>query len=842
MKKTKFYKQDWLIALVVGAVFGIAILVRHPLLERLEVVAYDIGVRATHRTPGAAQQVVIVAVDDPSIGAIGRWPWSRGPLAEVLERLSQAKARTVGVLIDLTEPQLDPGLASLRNIRDRLNAMPVPNQARRQFGEVRRLLNRADKELDADRLLAQAMRKTPRLHLPMFVEVGDPPAGPVEKTPDYVARHRFMNVYASAADSGQPLRLTRIQPPTEQFARHATGMGHLSFFAEPDHAVRAVHTALEYDGNYYPSLALLLAASSLNLDLRHIELDIGTGIKLGKLFVPTDRAGRTYTAFYRPPPGTDRGFSVYSFHDVQTGKVPPSVFTEKIVLVGLAAGHVGARFATPTTNGSALMPEPELAANIIASILNQDFYTTPDWALWAQIGIAAALVLYLMFAMPRMNGNIALLVSLLLLIGLLGAEQFLMVTEKIWLQAVSPAILLFVGHLAIATKRFVLGERAKADTDSVHDNRMLGLAFQTQGQLDMAMDKFRKLPADESVLELIYNLALDFERKRQFHKAAAAYDYILDHNPRFRDCVERKKRTNTADHSIALGKTLILSGTEKPMLGRYLVEKELGRGAMGTVYLGRDPKINRRVAIKTMVLSPELKSGTLSGIRARFFREAETAGRLHHPNIVTIYDAGEEHDLAYIAMEYLEGKDLGIYIQRGQLLPFDWILDVAIKVADALDYAHRNDVVHRDIKPSNIVYHEATGGVKVTDFGIARITDASHTKTGTILGTPSYMSPEQISGKPVDGRSDLFSFGSMLFELVTGQTPFTGDSLATLTHQIVNAATPDIRKLRPDAPVRLIAIIKRLLQKQVAKRFQTGDELKAALQQCRSTLDEPAKA
>jgi len=356
------------------------------------------------------------------------------------------------------------------------------------------------------------------------------------------------------------------------------------------------------------------------------------------------------------------------------------------------------------------------------------------------------------------------------------------------------------------------------------------------------MDKFRKLPPDESVLDLIYNLALDFERKRQFHKAAAAYDYILGHRPGFRDCAERKKRATHADQTVVLGKTVILDGAEKPMLGRYQVEKELGRGAMGTVYLGRDPKINRLVAIKTLALSEDFAASSAASLRERFFREAETAGRLHHPNIVTIYDVGEEHDLAYIAMEYLEGKDLETYIRSDQPLAFDWIVDVAIKVADALAYAHRNDVVHRDIKPANIIYHEATGGVKVTDFGIARITAATHTQTGTILGTPSYMSPEQIAGKRVDGRSDLFSFGSMLFELITGDTPFDGDSLATLMHQIINAPTPDIRKLRPDTPARLTAVIKRLLQKDIKKRYQNGEELKQDLEQCLDALSRSAKA
>jgi serine/threonine protein kinase len=197
---------------------------------------------------------------------------------------------------------------------------------------------------------------------------------------------------------------------------------------------------------------------------------------------------------------------------------------------------------------------------------------------------------------------------------------------------------------------------------------------------------------------------------------------------------------------------------EKPMLGRYQIEKELGKGAMGVVYMGRDPKINRVVAIKTMALSQEFEADELVEVKERFFREAETAGRLNHPNIVQMYDAGEEHDLAYIAMEFLKGKDLVPYAKAGNLMPVPRVMSIVARVADALSYAHENNVVHRDIKPANIMYEPESDQVKVTDFGIARITDSSKTKTGMVLGTPSYMSPEQLAGKKIDGRSDLFSW------------------------------------------------------------------------------------
>jgi len=245
---------------------------------------------------------------------------------------------------------------------------------------------------------------------------------------------------------------------------------------------------------------------------------------------------------------------------------------------------------------------------------------------------------------------------------------------------------------------------------------------------------------------------------------------------------------------------------------------------MGVVYLGKDPKIGRVVAIKTMALSEEFSGNDLVDARERFFREAETAGRLQHQNIVTIFDAGEEHDLAYIAMEFLKGKDLLEHCKAGNLLPVPTVLSIVARVAEALDYAHRQSVVHRDIKPANIMYEAASDTVKVTDFGIARITDSSKTKTGLVLGTPSFMSPEQLAGKKVDGRSDLYSLGVMLFQMLAGVLPFRGESMAELMYKIANDDAADIRTLRPELHEELARVVASALRKRPEARYQTGGD------------------
>ncbi len=271
-------------------------------------------------------------------------------------------------------------------------------------------------------------------------------------------------------------------------------------------------------------------------------------------------------------------------------------------------------------------------------------------------------------------------------------------------------------------------------------------------------------------------------------------------------------------------------------LGRYIIVEELGQGAMGVVYKAVDPLIDRTVAIKTINL--DLSRDELENFEKRFQREVQSAGKLNHPNIVTIYDVGRTEGVAYMAMEYLEGKELREILDSGVVLPIEKVVHIATQVCDGLAFAHENGIVHRDIKPANIMVMK-NGMVKITDFGIAQVSSASRTMAGMVMGSPKYMSPEQVVGQAVDGRSDIFSLGVVLYEMLTGKTPFVGDNISAIMYQILNEEPIPPKAFNQNIPDSINYIILRTLAKHPDGRYQSAKELARDLRKYK-TLEVPA--
>jgi serine/threonine-protein kinase len=824
-----FWKTDWF----AGVAIVLAALLLHlstDAIGTMERRFYDFASTSNSRQP--SDRIAVIAIDDQSIANLGRWPWQRDIHAKLIDLLAQAKAKTIVHTVFFFEPQVDPGLGFIRRMKSALSTESDANSSTTQLAQ---LILEAEVALDTDAVLATSIKKAGNVLLPSFFVLGDQRGKPDKPLPAFA-------LASSVEDpNGFSISASRGQQPIELIGSAAAGIGHLNQYPDVDGAVRQEPLLVNYYGNAIPSVALLAAAKSLNLAPTDIRLNVGESVQIGKLRVKTDESALMLPQFYKGRDGK-LAFAVDSFYDVLSGKIPASKYADKIVIIGATAAGVGVQFPVP---GNASLSPAETIAHITSSILNEHFIVLPVWGNWALLGLFLAVAAYIVFALPRLSAGMAASTTLALFIGMLAFEFGLLSVAATWLKLVFPATVLLLGHLALTTKRFLMTEAGKAKTDeeSAETNRMMGLALQGQGQLDMAFDRFRRVPMNDAVMGNLYSLAMDFERKRQFNKAEAVYQHMAVFDKDYKDIKAKLSRAKNLSETVLLGGsghpggTMLLDGgaVEKPMLGRYQVEKELGKGAMGVVYLGKDPKIGRVVAIKTLALSQEFSGDELVDARERFFREAETAGRLQHQNIVTIFDAGEEHDLAYIAMEFLKGKDLADHCKGDQLLPVPVVLSIVARVADALAYAHMQHVVHRDIKPANIMYESESGSVKVTDFGIARITDSSKTKTGLVLGTPSFMSPEQLAGKKVDGRSDLYSLGVMLFQLLAGVLPFRGDSMSELMYKIANEEAPDIRIIRPDLPQGLADVVALSLSKRPETRYQTGDQFSADL---RSVMDQ----
>lgn len=817
-KSGAFWRSDWF----AGVAIVVAVIVLNQATDfigTLERRFYDFASTSTSRQP--SDRIAVIAIDDQSIANLGRWPWPRDIHAKLIDQLAAAKAKTIVHTVFFFESQIDPGLVFIRKMKATLDASPEALAANSQLTQ---LISDAEVALDTDAVLAAGIKNAGNVLLPAFFTFGDPQGKPDRPLPEFALRSSLDD------PNGYSLATVRAQEPIDLIGVNTAGIGHLNQFQDVDGAVRQEPLLLNYYGRAVPSLALLAATKSLNLSTSDVRLQAGQSVQIGKLRIRTDENALMLPQFYKGKDGKS-AFSVDSFYDVLTGKIPATKYANKIVIIGATATGVGVQFAVP---GNPALAPAEITAHIASSILNEHFIVQPEWGVWAGIGAFLLVTAYLLAALPRLSAGTAAIATLLVFVGLLTLEFGLLSGSAIWLKLVLPASLVVFGHLALTTKRFLITEagKAQADEESAETNRMMGLALQGQGQLDMAFDRFRRVPMNEAVMGNLYSLAMDFERKRQFNKAEAVYEHMAAFDKGYKDVKTKLSRAKNLSETVMLGGSgpsgaaMLLDGggVEKPMLGRYQVEKELGKGAMGVVYLGKDPKIGRVVAIKTMALSQEFAGDELIDARERFFREAETAGRLQHQNIVTIFDAGEEHDLAYIAMEFLKGKDLADHCKGDQLLPIPLVLSIVARVAEALSYAHKQNVVHRDIKPANIMYEAQSDTVKVTDFGIARITDSSKTKTGLVLGTPSFMSPEQLAGKKVDGRSDLYSLGVMLFQMLAGVLPFRGDSMSELMYKIANEEAPDIRIIRPDFPQSLADIVALALSKRPETRYQTGDQ------------------
>ncbi|WP_250657194.1 serine/threonine-protein kinase [Alkalimarinus coralli] len=498
---------------------------------------------------------------------------------------------------------------------------------------------------------------------------------------------------------------------------------------------------------------------------------------------------------------------------------------------------IGQEILYPEMSVSIWPPEIRDGAWFSQQLMEYRLYL-PEHFQWLEILLISCCASFLIIILPHLNLFTGMLLVLCAAASLVVTQLFQQVFRQQWYPLGVTVQFLVAGYWLMLFW-LLPHKRIQSLSDELRGTKVrLSRLLSQQGQFHEANEVLVACPMNGDVLDATYDIALQHERKRQYDLAIAAYERIAAAKRNYKDVTHRLGELKKFDQSShqALGSndiasTLVLpdKAVGKPVLGRYEIERELGRGAMGVVYLGRDPKIARTVAIKTLSYS-QFDEHMLAELKQRFFREAEAAGRLSHPSIVTVYDVGEEPDLAFIAMDYAEGEPLSRFCKPGSLLSVERVHLIIQKVAEALEYAHRQNIVHRDIKPGNIIYNPSNQCVKVTDFGIAKIVDDSKTKTGNVMGSPLYMSPEQLMGKKVAGQSDVYSLGVTFYQLLTGVTPFEGDSLANLTYQIIHQKHRPIKSIRADIPSATIRIVNKALQKDPEKRFESAGSMAQAIQ------------
>ena len=831
-------RTDLLITALI-AVFYIFLSFRaFPLLEGMERIIYSVEMRLDLPRSMGENKIAIVNIDEKSLNQLGPWPWPRSLIAEMIRILKANGAKLVGLDLVFSQKEQNQGLKEVKELYEAISQQQETTDEKASYVWVLEKLKRIEENLDNDKKLSQTVKESGNIILPVVGKFGQ------YDTELVIPSDSFLDENSLKATSvgrklEQYVSVNQLTTPFLELSENSRGIGHINL--PPDEVMAGqVHLPfINYRGHVIPSMPIRLALDYLNKYPKQVVVQ-SESIKLDKQIIPTTK-GEIFVKFK----GGRKSFPYYSFVDILKVKKVPAVFDGKIVLIGFTAEDGGVSINTPV---DPKMPRVELTANIIEGFINGRYLKRPEAMPYIEALLILVLGLLSCFFFPKLDYFSRTAVLGAMLFGVFITGLVLFMSLNIWFKVVYICFSLVTIYLVFLVKETVISQKTLvlSSKESFETNRMLGLSLQSQGLLDLAFEKLRKCPLDDDMKDVLYNLGLDFERKRMINKAITVYEYIVQEGEIFRDLDARIPKLRQFAGDLPLGKhrrkdegKLVISDDldTKPTVGRYEILEELGQGAMGVVYKGKDPKINRLVAIKTIRFSDDFDEQQAKEVKERFFKEAELAGKLSHPSIISIHDVGEDYDLTYMAMELLDGEDLEHYCEKNSLLPLRKVLDIIAETADALDYAFTQGVIHRDIKPGNIMLLK-NGHIKVTDFGIAKAVSSSQTRTGIILGTPNYMSPEQINGMEIDGRSDIFSLGIVFFQLLTGQLPFGGKTLTELFYQITQAKHPSPRQINPKVIRPCEQLIDKALAKDPDQRFQRASNFAKYLKILGEKIDE----
>ena len=759
---------------------------------------------------GTRPNVALVTIDGPAMDRFGYWPWNNDLIADLLAAIAHGEPKTIVLNMELSE-------------------------------------DAAQDSAGYTSILAEQMEWIEKVVLPYDIALTTFRSSKI-RNPEHLFNFSVaVDNKLGLMNEKSSLKVRKVFLPADKLLQTDPYLGFEYTMPDNDRTLRHQALVMNYEGYYYPSVALMAATSYLDIPASDITVIEGKEIRIGnQRTIPVNDNSELFLSYSR-----DLRFNQYSAAEVLGENFDFSRLNNKLVLIAVDDHAYTELYQTPVNPET---PKYLIKATAIENIINDN--------LLSHVGDMSGLTLLILFVLGGICAFVLPQVSLLYRMIILSCGLFLLINVNYFLVSsfrliaetiyIAAELLLFMVASPLLDSSFLTGSAETAGSET-RKKKLPKVEIDKALKSDKTPIAVREIRESSNDPANLPTATIDREDKQshdyQAIDLAEAETVATSHAD---DHVEEETTTVTSDadsHIVSAGDSAqdlddfidsaeididpddgwdALSATPVPesvkKLGRYQISGTLGKGAMGHVYKGIDPAINRPVALKTIRLDFINDLAEMAELKERLHREAQAAGKLSHSNIVTIYDIGSEGSLQYIAMEYLEGRTLEDIIKKKVKLNYKILSQVIIQICNALQYAHDQNIVHRDIKPANIMILKDYR-VKVMDFGIARIDSNSMTKTGIAMGTPNYISPEQLQGKSVDRRADLFSLGVVMYELLIGKRPFRGENITSLIYSILHHEPEKPSNVIPQIPLLFDHIVEKALMKNTQDRYQTAKEI-----------------
>jgi CHASE2 domain-containing sensor protein/predicted Ser/Thr protein kinase len=754
---------------------------KYGFLERLSVQMQDGMFRLRGETDSLPGEMVIVGIDNRSVDLVGKWPWGRDILAQLVYIISQGEPKVLGLDLFLPE-QVDEDTSGRTE------------------------------------LLAYYVRAAAEVVVPIYFSLSDVGIAP-QTVPDRIRR----SAVGTDKDLGRPaaslVSAKQIYCPSSALIEASSWFGHINIDYDKDGLIRQEPLLICYDGYLYPSFGMQLAREYLKGTDSEPRLLKEGGVTIGGIAIPADERHRARLNYLGP----NLSFQRISAVEVLGGEVDPETFAGKIVLVGLTTTESKTWMKVPAFGE---MNEVERIATVAHNIIHHGLLKSllPIWSvlIMVLIGVFCAVVL------PKVSLTHRIVILLVFLFVVFNLSYILFSSFGTLTKPAYP-ILELVFFLVVAPAIRAEGTRKRSEGEKLEEMEEV----QAVDESELASEVTAGEPAEpigQESTPIVIKVPRDEEAQDGLSETPGSKTEKLSRQESAKEETAKLSASPTGSTPSGTSPTP-LPGGESPSFsrfGRYKIIETIGKGGMGMVYKGTDPMLDRPVALKTIRLDFPLSPTETAELKSRLIQEAKAAGMLSHPNIVTIYDVGEQEGLHYIAMEYLSGYSLEDFIKKKGELNYRIVARIVIQTCEALSYAHQHGIVHRDIKPANIMLLEDFH-VKVMDFGIARLETTSLTKSNVALGTPQYISPEQLEGRQADKRSDIFSLGAVLYEMLTRRKPFQGENISSLMYRVLNYDPPPPSTINEKTPLIFDRIVSKAMAKKPEERYQNADEISQTL-------------